>query len=903
MSDSSDIGRFRDCRVDLPPKCFVWPPRRIFHEDEVGCKHAQSTYVNECASGLESYYAGLLGTISGILLLQLLVLLSVLLWLHRSKRRALTESIVSDDESLSQRVESEQRPRTKPGYALVLPAYYWIFRFECILCGLWIVYYGVCIWLAADPSQRWALTTSSPNAHSPVDLSPEFFMSKVLIFACNAVGTTLDTALIVYLSHQSAGRKIWHRAVRLGIAMGILSGTLSVVIGMIPRRYDSLNKIVLLSGYANDSLIRLIILLFVCAPILVNRCRQNRSNRASVNGLVIFKLLFALLAIGVSLPSSIYFPDEILRECGDWDCYAHVFRTRIFPARVVCFAPWAIFFLLNGLVLYVVLWQDSNYWRKAGVRGSMFHDSGLVDPLLGPGLSQQGRLSSPNTPRFHVNDIIDFSALSLIRRIGGGASSTVWEAKLRLDHNNSPPPRQYWTDSKRWTLAKDIKNLRQTTTESRRRGGTQVVRAAVKQLQFIDEITEETIEQVCCEAELLRDLGAHENIIGWFGICVSPPHMLLVTELGRPNLMCTHRSSGREFIGSLPLWTRLSVVVQITSALIHLHAHRVVMRDLKCCNVLFDLHSLVPKLCDFGIAKMFAPRGQQGDLVTVSREEIATAGSGTNDGGMLKIFDKMCCCCFQDRESNDKKTLSIGGTVEFMAPEVLTKIWTEEKKILRSYRRRTRRYERGAYGVVDGIPRGLRDSEDRKSRSSSSTSPEHATAILVPSALLRGEIGEDDSGGDRKKMDDSFEHQDEKISREEGTMAAMDIFSLGVLLWLVLYVEDPWFGASRQDVMIRVIAGERLDTSKVPECIVSYPEVWEDIKRLLHKCWASKPELRPKASSIRHLLKGVMVSLRNSDIAAHVEDSGLTAGRNDFEDYEYESDDQHEVERKRRLTF
>eukprot|EP00466_Bigelowiella_natans_P014239 jgi/Bigna1/81665/fgenesh1_pg.82_\ len=270
------------CDIHLPPDCDGWNPQQIFHRRSPHCKEAQSRYIDECATGLDSYYLVMLGAIIVFLLVELLVLILVLIYLRRAQKRALVErsALPEMEESLAERVAMERGDSNLPensrwksgesgrGSSLVLPAYYWFLRFECMLCVLWICFYAVSVWIELDPKQRWTMTATSPTSRTPPDFTVQFILPKILVFACNALGTTLDASLLVYLSHQNAGHRIWKRSMTIGVILGAISGVMSVIPEMLPYQ-DSpqITHFSRLTGFANDSLIRLGILLVLCVPL------------------------------------------------------------------------------------------------------------------------------------------------------------------------------------------------------------------------------------------------------------------------------------------------------------------------------------------------------------------------------------------------------------------------------------------------------------------------------------------------------------------------------------------------------------------------------------------------------------------------------------------------------------
>lgn len=119
---------------------------------------------------------------------------------------------------------------------------------------------------------------------------------------------------------------------------------------------------------------------------------------------------------------------------------------------------------------------------------------------------------------------------------------------------------------------------------------------AVKMLKGV-HLTEEEMMEFIKEIELIKSIPYHSNIVPLFGICENP--LCIVTEF-------MHGGSVLDVIklGLLPIERVIAITKDTASALIHLHAEKVVHRDLACRNLLLHKSGEV-KISDFGMSRSF----------------------------------------------------------------------------------------------------------------------------------------------------------------------------------------------------------------------------------------------------------------------------------------------------------
>eukprot|EP01117_Protostelium_nocturnum_P021040 TRINITY_DN997_c0_g2_i1.p1 TRINITY_DN997_c0_g2~~TRINITY_DN997_c0_g2_i1.p1 ORF type:complete len:1599 (+),score=445.16 TRINITY_DN997_c0_g2_i1:202-4797(+) len=119
---------------------------------------------------------------------------------------------------------------------------------------------------------------------------------------------------------------------------------------------------------------------------------------------------------------------------------------------------------------------------------------------------------------------------------------------------------------------------------------------AVKQIKS-DDVTAEQLTEFLREVEILKGLRSHPNLVLFIGITFPPQPLSLVTEFceggGLFDYLRRNEVSEQQ---------KMMFVSGIARGMLHLHAEKVIHRDLAVRNILLTKH-LEPKVSDFGLSR------------------------------------------------------------------------------------------------------------------------------------------------------------------------------------------------------------------------------------------------------------------------------------------------------------
>ncbi|GLD92761.1 hypothetical protein PINS_up001340 [Pythium insidiosum] len=274
---------------------------------------------------------------------------------------------------------------------------------------------------------------------------------------------------------------------------------------------------------------------------------------------------------------------------------------------------------LCPLVIWRVLKADTEYWRGLGRRAvalqSLFRQKHRMDE----------RISSRGLHvliEMHRKFIIDFAYLEIKRKIGVGSSAVVFNGVL---HSKTPVAIKVYTPV---------------------------------------ELTDDVVAEFSHEAALCGALH-HPNVVKFYGMCVCPPTICLVSELCQGNLDDVTRAIARRAhdMTRQQLLINLHYMIDATRAVAYLHSFSPAFlhRDIKPSNFLVDRHGVV-KLTDFGESRSL-PRACGGAGAAGNNGSQSSRGAASRSTLLRPSEDAA--------STTGRNAMTVRGTAEYMAPELI----------------------------------------------------------------------------------------------------------------------------------------------------------------------------------------------------------------------------------------
>ncbi|KAH7492202.1 putative serine/threonine-protein kinase/receptor R831 [Phytophthora ramorum] len=311
------------------------------------------------------------------------------------------------------------------------------------------------------------------------------------------------------------------------------------------------------------------------------------------------------------------------------------------------YAAISYFIAIWGSVTPFFIWgllrADTEYWRGMGERVcALQHASRQSGPYFNVQLDEA--ISSNRIHlliEMHKEFVIDFAHLEVRRKIGAGASASVFSGRLR---QHKPVAVKVYTPYR---------------------------------------FTEEVVAEFSHEAALCASLR-HPNIVEFYGMCVCPPTICLVSELCQGSLddvlytqakMRGKRRMTRdlldlegdaiavEALDRQQMLLNVAYMLDCARAVAYVHSFTppFLHRDIKPANFLVDKANNV-KLTDFGDSRRL-PRelSQNGDDSKTDEPQtsIGTVGSTDSPGPNVRMA------------APPQIKMTVTGTVCYMAPEMI----------------------------------------------------------------------------------------------------------------------------------------------------------------------------------------------------------------------------------------
>ncbi|KAG7396017.1 hypothetical protein PHYBOEH_002889 [Phytophthora boehmeriae] len=311
-------------------------------------------------------------------------------------------------------------------------------------------------------------------------------------------------------------------------------------------------------------------------------------------------------------------------------------------------------------VVWRVLKADTDHWRGLGRRAVqlqlLFREK---HNYLHERVSSRGLHVLIEMHRKHI---IDFAYLELQRKIGSGASAVVFQGIL---HSKIPVAIKVYTPR---------------------------------------VLCEETVAEFSHEAALCGALH-HPNVVRFYGMCVCPPTVCLVSELCQGSLEDVTRASARQRLQRRrnleargvnyqdhlqqrqQLLIDLNYMIDATRAVVYLHSFSPAFlhRDLKPSNFVIDAQGTC-KLTDFGESRT-VPTGDKSDRFKIQTGGFSTTTATTTSTTATGISTESSYVGIQtptqptfvpppvalrpSLRDRGRSAMTVRGTADYMAPELI----------------------------------------------------------------------------------------------------------------------------------------------------------------------------------------------------------------------------------------
>lgn len=274
--------------------------------------------------------------------------------------------------------------------------------------------------------------------------------------------------------------------------------------------------------------------------------------------------------------------------------------------------------LIAGVVGGVLVGMIAVVVMVAWLRGSQTHvgERGVGSTVFSDVVSSgsHGRLIDHNGAGMQANLDSFYNTYGSIADGGGGGTQTNANGSFRsIDRDFAKSPR-ISTVKEKWVILKSDLQVGQMfaagTSSHVFKGFYQGKKVAIKKiplgLLLKSEVRKAEFQR---EAQILSQV-IHPHVVHFHGIAETNLHVLIVTEYCPHSLGSLMQQD--PWPQDLPKWSDLVITIarQLAEGMAFLHSQEIMHRDLKPENVLLD-PKFLPKICDFGVARLMKEGGHQ----------------------------------------------------------------------------------------------------------------------------------------------------------------------------------------------------------------------------------------------------------------------------------------------------
>jgi serine/threonine protein kinase len=360
---------------------------------------------------------------------------------------------------------------------------------------------------------------------------------------------------------------------------------------------------------------------------------------------------------------------------------------------------------------------------------------------------------------------------------------------------------------------------------------------AIKEIMCPDLARDEVVK--CCREAAFMARLHHRNVIEFLGVCAMPPHIYLVSRFYANGDLYAYLRTKGPF--TLPRILRMALDAASGVAYLHTRSPPIVWRDCKTANFLVDTGGTVV-VCDFGESRFLESAPASGATAAAMVFPSSPGGSAAKPGQEAPRWWQRVAITFGlpgPRKASQTVPSGVDASALLGAIASADDVFAVDEDASGMLRASPDRGSGEPSNFGSGAS-GLPSSASAANMSYNSYIPGLNTTI-VSSHSMRQHLLTTGIGTP------GYAAPEVILCRSDYTLA-VDIFSLGIVLWEIFTADDPFPDLPAEEVLSQVLAGER---PPIPDaCPVAYA-------RLIRECWDEVPERRPTALRVVKVLEGM----------------------------------------------